>query len=164
REILREPAYKHIQVVRSSTLGRYWEQVELPWRARGTLLFSPYAAAPLAKIRHAVTIHDAAAAAAPQQYSLLFRAYCFVMYRVLGRVCKPIFTDSEFSKSELNRYFSVPLRKMKVIAPACDHLLAVSPDPSILERSGLEKGRYVLGVSSQSLVKNFEGLAKAWER
>jgi glycosyltransferase involved in cell wall biosynthesis len=163
-KILREPGYKQIDIVRSSTQGRYWEQVELAWRARGTYLFSPYAAAPLIKMRHAVTIHDAAAAAAPQQYSLAFRMYCFVVYRVLGRVCKPVFTDSEFSKRELNRYFSVPLKKMKVIPPACDHLLGVSGDSSILERSGLEKGRYVLGVSSQSLVKNFQGLAEAWSR
>ncbi len=164
RKILREPGYKQIEIVRSSTQGRYWEQVELSWRARGTLLFSPYAAAPLFKARHAVTIHDAAAAAAPQQYSFSFRAYCFVVFRTLGRVCNPVFTDSEFSKRELNRYFSVPLKKMTVIPPACDHLLPIPGDPSILERSGLEKGRYVLGVSSQSLIKNFEGLARAWNQ
>jgi glycosyltransferase involved in cell wall biosynthesis len=162
RTILQPPNYRHIEVEYGLTNGRLWEQVELPWRARGTLLFSPYAAAPVLKMRHAVTIHDAAAAAAPHQYSAAFRAYCSVVFRMLGYSCKPIFTDSEFSRQELQRYFSIPVEKIKVMPLGCDHLLDVAPDPSILERTGLKKGQFVLGVSSQSAIKNFEGLSRAW--
>jgi glycosyltransferase involved in cell wall biosynthesis len=162
RTILQDPGYKHIRIEQGATDGRFFEQVELAWLARGTLLFSPYAAAPLLKGRHAVTIHDAAAAASPGQYSLSFRTYCAVVFRVLSYTCKPIFTVSEFSKKELHSYFSIPEEKMKVISPGCDHLLGVTADSGILERHGLEKNRFVLGVSSQSTVKNFQGLAKAW--
>src|SRR5579863_550964 len=59
RSLVHIPTYKHVRLEVGSTDGRFWEQVELPWRARGSLLFSPYAAAPIAKMRHAVTIHDA---------------------------------------------------------------------------------------------------------
>jgi glycosyltransferase involved in cell wall biosynthesis len=162
RTLLQPAIYAHIPVERCATDGRFWEQVELPWRARGTLLFSPYAAAPLLKIRHAVTIHDAGAAASSAQYSWLFRAYCAVVYRVLGVTCNPVFTVSDFSKRELQRYFSLNSNKIKVVSPGCDHLLGVESDRSILARTGLNPGGYILGVSSQSRVKNFEGLAKAW--
>jgi glycosyltransferase involved in cell wall biosynthesis len=161
--ILREPRYRRVELVPSRTKGRFWEQVELPWRSRGSLLFSPYAVAPLSKARHSVTIHDAGAAASPQQYSLPFRAYCYVVFRLLGRICRPVFTVSEFSKRELKHYYSVPLQRMVVIPPACDHLLHEPSDSSILKRAGLERDRYILGVSSQSPIKNFEGLTRAWE-
>jgi len=162
RTTIQPLTYKHIKVECGHTDGRFWEQVELPWRARGTMLFSPYAAAPVLKRRHGVTMHDAASAGAPQQYSVAFRAYCAVVFRILGRSCKPIFTVSEFSRQELNRHFSIPVESMTVVHPGCDHLLNVARDPGILERSGLEKNKFVLGVSSQSVIKNFEGLSKAW--
>jgi glycosyltransferase involved in cell wall biosynthesis len=156
------PDYRHIEIVYSSTSGRVWEQIELPWRTRGHLLFSPYAAAPLVKKRHAVTIHDAGAAATPQQYSLGFRVYYSLVYRILGKTCKPVFTVSEFSRRELEHFFSIPAEKIRVIPPGCDHILNVPADPCILERSGLKKGQYILGVSSLSIIKNFESLSKAW--
>ena len=162
RTILRQPAFKHIGLERSITDGRTWEQIELPWRARRFLLFSPYAAAPLIKRHHAVTIHDAASAASPEQYSVAFRAYCAIVFRVLGFTCNPIFTVSNFSRGELRQHFSVPARKLRVVPPGCDHLVNVSPDSAILTKAGLPRHRFVLGVSSQSAVKNFRGLSRAW--
>jgi glycosyltransferase involved in cell wall biosynthesis len=158
------PDYCHVEVVRCSSKGRVWEQIELPWRAKRTLLYSPFAAAPVAAVRHAVTIHDAGVAATPQQYSAGFRIYYQLVYRMLARRCDPIVTVSEFSRSELGRYFSIPQERIKVIPPGCDYLQRVPPDAAILSRFGLVKGRYVLGVSSQSVIKNFEGLQKAWMR
>jgi glycosyltransferase involved in cell wall biosynthesis len=162
RTILQAPSYKHIEVQCSLTNGKLWEQVELPWRARGTLLFSPYVAAPVLKKRHAVTIHDAATAAAPHQYSAAYRAYCFILLFGLKRFCEPIFTDSAFSKQELQRYFSIPAEKIKVVPLSCDHLLGIEPDPRILERTRLKRHQFVLGVSAQSVIKNFDGLVRAW--
>lgn len=164
RGILHNPAYNHVSVETGRTQGRIWEQIELPFRARGTLLFSPYAAAPVLQSRHAVTIHDAGAAATPQQYSRQFRAYCSIVFRWLGHSCAPIFTVSEFSRRELQRFYSIPVEKVKIIAPGCDHLLRVSPDAGILAKHNLEKDAYVLGVSSRSVIKNFEGLSEAFRR
>jgi glycosyltransferase involved in cell wall biosynthesis len=157
------PRYKHIEVVPSIFGGRLWEQVELPLRSAGGVLFSPYAAAPVFKARQIVTIHDAGVAATPKQYSRLFRAYYTAVYFLLGRYCRAVFTVSRFSKQELHEYFSIPLDKMTVVPPGCDHLLKTPPSPDILNRFDLEPGQYILGVSSQSPVKNFDGLARAWE-
>lgn len=163
RQSLQTLTYRHVIVRRGTSTGRLWEQVELPYRSRGTLLFSPYAAAPVMKVRHAVTIHDAGAAASSQQYSMAFRGYCFVVYRALGRWCKPIFTVSEFSRSELEEFYLIPSEKVTVIPPGCDHLLRTTPDVRILERHDLVKGSYILGVSSRSAIKNFDGLARAFK-
>lgn len=164
RGILQRPAYKHITVDIGSTSGRVWEQIELPLRARGALLFSPYAAAPVLQPRHAVTIHDAGAAATPHQYSWKFRAYCSIVFRWLGHSCAPIFTVSEFSRDELHQFYSIPKEKVIVLSPGCDHLLRVSPDAEILARHNLKKDKFVLCVSSRSIIKNFDGLSKAFRK
>ena len=164
RGILHKPAYKHIAVEVGNTRGRVWEQIELPLRTRGGFLFSPYAAAPVLRPRHAVTIHDAGAAATPYQYSRQFRAYCSIVFRWLGHSCAPIFTVSEFSRGELERFYSISSEKVKVVPPGCDHLLRVSPDAGILARHNLKKDGYVLGVSSRSIIKNFDGLSQAFHK
>ena len=157
------PRFKRITVAPSVLGGKLWEQVELPLRSAGGLLFSPYAAAPVFKSRQIVTIHDAGVAATPEQYSTLFRGYYAAVYRSLGRSCISLVTDSQFSKQELHKYFSIPFDKLIVIPPGCDHLLKVPPSPDILNRFALEPGKFILGVSSQSPIKNFDGLTKAWK-
>jgi glycosyltransferase involved in cell wall biosynthesis len=164
KDIIRTPSYSYVEVVPCTTAGRVWEQIELPWRARRTLLYSPYAAAPVAAVRHAVTIHDAGVAATPQQYSIGFRTCYQIVFRILVKRCVPIVTVSEFSRSELEHYFSVAPGKILVIPPGCDYLRNVAPDPTVLSKFGLVKGQYVLGVSSRSVIKNFEGLQRAWMR
>jgi glycosyltransferase involved in cell wall biosynthesis len=156
------PKYKHIEVVPSILGGRLWEQAELPLRSGGGVLFSPYAAAPVFKARHIVTIHDAGVAATPEQYSRLFRGYYGTVYRSLGRSSVALFTDSCFSKQELHKYFSIPLEKMTVLPVGCDHLMKIPPSSDILNRFALEPGKFILGVSSQSPIKNFDGLVRAW--
>jgi glycosyltransferase involved in cell wall biosynthesis len=156
------PQYKRIKIIPSVFGGRIWEQIELPLRSAGGVLFSPYAAAPVFKARHIVTIHDAGVVATPEQYSYLFRAYYGAVYRLLGKSSVALLTDSCFSKQELHKYFSAPLEKITVLPVGCDHLKRVPPSLDILNRFALEPGRFILGVSSQSPIKNFDGLARAW--
>jgi glycosyltransferase involved in cell wall biosynthesis len=73
-----------------------------------------------------------------------------------------LFTDSCFSKQELHKYFSIPLEKMTVLPVGCDHLMKIPPSSDILNRFALEPGKFILGVSSQSPIKNFDGLVRAW--
>ncbi len=162
RTSAKPPDYRHVQVIRSRFDGKLWEQGELTLRTMGAWLFSPYAAAPLAKRRHLVTIHDAGVVATPGQYSRSFRLYYSLVFRTLGKRCPRIFTVSRFSREELHRYFSIPLEKLAVVPPGCDHLQSVEPNRGILQRFDLAPGKFILGVSSQSPIKNFRGLAEAW--
>lgn len=163
RDAATEPGYRHIPIILCRSTGKLFEQVELPARTCGNLLFSPYAAAPILKWRHVVTIHDAGVASTPEQYSRQFRTFYSLVYRSLGLSCRRIFTDSEFSKQELQHHFSIPTKKLKVVYPGCDHLIGEAPDFAILKRFSLEPGAFILGVSSRSAIKNFEGLASSWK-
>lgn len=155
------PLFQAIKVVHSRFSGRLWEQVELPFLSRGEVLFSPFAAAPLLKRHHAVTIHDAGAAAAPGQYSRAFRMWCSLAYRWFGKTGSRVFTVSNFSRNELEQYFGISQARIVVVPPACDHLTRIPPALEILDQFGLEPGKFVLGVSSRSPIKNFSGLALA---
>jgi glycosyltransferase involved in cell wall biosynthesis len=162
KRILEPPAYKRVCVVGSRFSGKLWEQGELPLRTAGSLLFSPYAVAPALKRRQVVTIHDAGVLATPQQYSRAFRTYYAAVYRSLGMVCQRILTVSNFSRDELHKYFSIPFEKLRVVHPGCDHLLKLQADHQILRKFALEPGTFILGVSSRSPIKNFNGLIQAW--
>lgn len=158
----RDVQFQHIRVVKSETTGRLWEQIELPIRTRGGVLFSPYAAAPVFAIRHIATIHDAGAKATPEQYSWAFQLYCAVVYQMLGVTARQVLTVSEFSKSELHKYFGIPMHKMTAVSLGAEDLCSRVPDFSIVSRLGLKAGKFVLGVSSRSPIKNFSRLMEAW--
>lgn len=162
KKVLEAPAYKQVRLVGSRFSGKLWDQFELPLRTAGSLLFSPYAAAPAIKRKHVVTIHDAGVSATPLQYSRSFRTYYSLVYKIIGLRCIKVFTVSQFSKHELHRYFSIPVGKMSVIHPGCDHLLKTPPDSGVLRKFNLRPGSFVLGVSSLSPIKNFDGLIRSW--
>lgn len=163
RNVIQEVNYKCIKLVIGNAGGRLWEQFELPCRSSGSLLFSPYAAAPILKRRHLVTIHDAGVAATPEQYSFLFRTYNRFVYWALGITSACVVTVSDFSKAELHKYFAIPKSKMRVVRQGYEQILAVEPDISVLSRNGLRRQGFVLGVSSRSPIKNFDALAAAWK-
>ena len=157
------PQYRHLEIVGSRLSGKIWEQLYLPYRTAGQLLFSPYATAPIFKRRHIVTIHDAGVAATPGQYSFAFRTYNKLVYWALGIAAEKVITVSEFSKNELHRYFAIPLEKMQVARQGYEQILSVQPDSGILTKNGLRSKEFVLAVSSRSPIKNFDTLAAAWK-
>ena len=89
------------RVTRSRLRGVPFEQLELPWRSRGTTLLNFAGAAPLAKRDQLVVMHDATPARFPQTFSRRFVAWYSVMNRVLSRRARHLATVSEFSRGEL---------------------------------------------------------------
>lgn len=133
--------------------GHLWEQIELPYFARDGFLLNFCNCAPLIKKNQAVTIHDAAVAAFPEAYSWQFRTWYKIMYTVLGKRLKTIFTVSNFSRDELNKYFGIPKEKIHVTYNGTEHLQNIQLDNRILARIPKD---YVLAVSSQNPTKNFK--------
>lgn len=133
--------------------GHLWEQIELPYYAKDGYLLNFCNCAPLIKKNQAVTIHDAAIAAFPAAYSWKFRLWYRIMYTVLGKHLNTIFTVSNFSRSELNKYFGIPKEKIHVTYNGVEHLKAIQPDDRILAKIPKD---YVLAVSSQNPTKNFK--------
>lgn len=141
--------------------GHLWEQVELPFYAKDGFLLNLCNCAPLIKKKQLLIIHDAAIAAYPKAYSWKFRLWYRVMHNVCGRRTEKIVTDSEFSKTELQKYFNINPNKIKVVYGGIEHMDRIKEDDSIIEELNLSKGGFVFAVSSKNPTKNFSLVLKA---
>ena len=156
KKVLYSIKLNNIQVVQKGVLkGHLWEQLELPIYSQDGFLMNFCNCAPLLKRNQTVTIHDAAVSAMPHTFSLAFRTWYKLMFMWLGRSLKHIFTVSEFSKKELNKYYGIPLSKISVTYNGIDHIKSLKADEGIIARESLKDKKYVLAVSSMSPSKNF---------
>lgn len=160
-----DPGWSCIQVRRVGRLkGNLWEQVDLPWHARGGLLFSPANIGPFLHPNQVVSIHDASVYAVPQAYSFAFRTKYRLSLQWSARVARYVLTISQFSKNELIRYCHMRPERIAVIPLAGEQLSNLIPDETVLSRYGLAGKTYFLGVGSQSPHKNFCGLMAAFQQ
>lgn len=143
------------------THGQLWEQVELPYRARGGLLINLGNSAPLLLSQQIIVIHDAAVFAAPESYSRRFRLWYTFMQRQVIRGGARIVTVSESARNDLVRYFKLARESVQVVPEGADHMQRVIPDFSVLSRHALAKGRFVLAVGNLAAHKNLRGLRVA---
>lgn len=143
------------------TTGHLWEQVELPFYAKDGFLLNLCNCAPLIKKNQLLIIHDAAIAAYPQAYSWKFRVWYRIMHTVCGKRSEKIVTDSEFSKTELQKYFNITADKMKVVYGGVEHMDRIKEDESIIDEYSLHNEKFVFAVSSKNPTKNFSLILKA---
>lgn len=136
--------------------GHLWEQIELPLYSKDGILLNFCGCAPILKKNQIVTIHDAAVCAMPESFSFLFRTWYKFMFYIVGKRAKKVFTVSNFSKKEINKYFNIPLEKIDVTYNGIDHMKNIKPDESIFSKCTIEKNNYVLAVSSLNPSKNFK--------
>jgi glycosyltransferase involved in cell wall biosynthesis len=154
------PRYTNLSVRTVGALsGTAWEQIELPQYCRGHLLFTLSGGAPLLHSRNVVTIHDAAVIAAPAGYSLAYRLWHGNVCRRMARSAEHIFTDSNFSKSEIVKWYGGSPENISVIYLGSDHFSSNS-DSTALTRFGISQ-KYVLAVSSHNPNKNFRRVVQA---
>lgn len=162
KNIIDELPCKRIQFkVCGHLSGHLWEQIELPYYSKDGYLLNFCNCAPLIKKNQTVTIHDAAIAAFPSAYSWEFRLWYRIMYTVLGKRLNTIFTVSNFSRNELNKYFSISKEKIHITYNGTEHLFDIQPDERILKKIPKD---YVLAVSSQNPTKNFKLVLEVAEK
>lgn len=156
------PKYRYLTVSRVGRFsGQVWEQLELPFYAKGGILFTPCGGAPIVHRRNIITIHDAAVIAAPQGYSLAFRTWYRILNWALCRLALHVVTVSHFSKSELIRWYGVDPQKTTVTYLGSEHALRPNREPRILTKNLLCPFRYVLLVGSKNPNKNIAGLLRS---
>ncbi len=150
--------------------GHAWEQMELPLRARGTLLLSFCNLAPVLHGASVPMFHDAQTFSTPQSYSPAFRAFYRLMQPIMGARALRVLTVSEFSRGQLAHYGVADAGKIRVIHNGVNHgqshtpdgtILAL-PDGAILARLGLRAHGYVLALASTQAHKNIDVLLKAF--
>ncbi|MEK3764653.1 glycosyltransferase family 4 protein [Solibacillus sp. FSL K6-4121] len=141
--------------------GHLWEQLELPFFASKGMLLNLCNTAPIFFKNQLLTIHDASISANKQNYSLPFKFWYRFLYKLLPYRTKKIITDSEFSKSEILKYFTFKENKIKVIYLGTEHLKQIEPDNHVLKKHNLGEKPYILAVSNMNPNKNFSGIIDA---
>lgn len=160
------PTYKNIKVTKVGKLhNRLWEHISFPWyvhKKKGISLnlcnvapiFSP----------GIVCIHDVKVKATPQYFSKKFLLWYNLLFINATKRAKKIITVSEFSKSEIIKYFKVNSEKIVVIPNAWQHYERISYDENTLLKYHLDKEKYFFSMCSLEPNKNFKWIAEVAKR
>jgi glycosyltransferase involved in cell wall biosynthesis len=155
------PQYTNLRVrTVGRTSGTLWEQVELPKYCKGDILFTPSGGAPALHPRNVVTIHDAAVCAVPGGYSLVYRLWYRNLCRRVAQTAEHIFTVSDFSKSEIVKWYRAIPENVTVTYLGSEHFFRLEADHPALTRFGIP-GKYILAVGSHNPNKNFHRIVEA---
>jgi glycosyltransferase involved in cell wall biosynthesis len=138
--------------------GHAWEQLQLPFFARGGVLLNPGNTAPLLGGRQIVVLHDAGVFSTPEAYARPFRLWYKTLQFGLTRRAVTIVTVSEFSKRELAAHLRIPPARITVVGEGADHMRRIAADPSALTAHGLVPQSYVLAVGTLAAHKNLASL------
>lgn len=141
--------------------GHLWEQLSLPFVKGTGWLLSPCNVGPLLVRDQIVIMHDAQVYEQPAAYSWKFRLWYRLLLPLLARRARIVATVSDHSRKALERYGVVPAGKAIVVHNGCDHIAHIAPDPGVIERHGLTRGRYALAIGSLSPHKNIAMLVSA---
>lgn len=156
------PNYMNIGV---SIVGRFhnrmWEHISFPLyvaKKQGiSLNLCNVAPLPSPGI---VCIHDVRIKAAPEYFSKKFLLWYNLLFRNETKRAKGIITVSEFSKSEIMKYYHVDADRIAVIPNAWQHYKRIGYDEGALKKYGVEKGRYFFSMCSLEPNKNFRWVAE----
>jgi glycosyltransferase involved in cell wall biosynthesis len=142
--------------------GRTWEQVTLPITARGALILSLCNVGVMAATNSVTMIHDAQVHITPGSYARSFRAWYRFQQGVIGRRHRRILTVSDYSRRQLIHYGVAPAGAIRVIHNGIDHIGKAPPELAILDRLGLQPGRFVVALANTQVHKNIAMLLRAF--
>jgi glycosyltransferase involved in cell wall biosynthesis len=144
--------------------GHAWEQLVLPLRAGGRLLWSPSATGPLLYPNQVVTVHDTAFLDVPEYFAPSFvRLYQALVPRLAKRARKLV-TVSEYSRQQMARTMGIPLDKIAVIYNGvASHFRPYSVQEMAGTRAALDlPQRFVLVQATSDRRKNLARTLDAW--
>lgn len=156
--VIQKDAFKKLDAkIIGKRHGHLWEQIDLPkyLKSKGSpLLLNLANTAPLLYKNKIVTLHDVAFKVFPQTYPKMFLIYYNCMIPCLLNSSKHIITVSEFSKSEICKFYKIKRSNISVVYNA------VSESFKVIKQPVVEK--YFLAVSSMNFRKNFIYILKAF--
>jgi len=159
-----------LPVPKQSIRQLLWEQMILPLAARRDevdLLFSPgYTLPAFFPGAAAVTIHDLSYEAHPEWSGPAQRWRLRTFSRLAARKARVVFTDSQFSRHELLKYYRLPASKVHAIPLAADEYFRPLPAGEarkvVAQRFGLVED-YLLFVGSLFSRRHIPTLLEAFE-
>jgi len=140
--------------------GQGWEMLTLPSVARGSLLVNFCNLGPILHRNSVVMIHDAQTFLFPADYTGRQATAYRALSPIIGRFARRLLTVSDFSRHSLADHKVGTLDKIDVVHNGTDHILAEPADLGILEKHGIEPGRYVMVVGS---AKGYKNIARVFE-
>lgn len=166
---VKTPEYQNIRVVPfGSHSGMLWEQIDYPryLRRNGRKGLCTCNVIPLFGFSGMAVVHDVCYRARPDFYtdarSRLSAAWHRLQYRVIAKKAEHIITVSQFSRTELHRYYGVDLERISVIPNAWQHMQRTQPDPAVFEKwTALRPGEYYFSMSNLLKNKNFPWVLRA---
>ncbi|MFM9974875.1 MAG: glycosyltransferase family 4 protein [Beijerinckiaceae bacterium] len=144
--------------------GHAWEQVVLPFKTGGRLLWSPSATGPLLYRHQVVTVHDTAFFDVPEYFAPSFvRLYQALVPRLAHRVARVV-TVSEFSRRQIaDRTGLVPDRIDVIYNGVAAEFRPYAPDFINATRAALKlPQRYLLVQATADRRKNLARTLDAW--
>lgn len=149
------------KVIRPFT-GIPWEQLTIPLRDRGRLLFNLCNIGPVLRSNAVTMIHDAQVHLTPASYSWPFRLWYKTIQPLIGRRHRAILTVSHYSRTRIARAGICPADRIAVVHNGVDHMLRVTAEPGIIQQLGLAGRAYVVALGSTQAHKNIGLLARAF--
>lgn len=163
------PVYKNIAVVHCGALrGFLWEQLDYPryLKANHRRGLCTCNTMPLLGYHGLVVLHDVCYRARPDFYTdlrgrLSAAWHCFE-YKQIAQKAEHIITVSEFSKSEIMRYYGVAPLRISVIYNAWQQMARITADESVFAQyPQLQKGQYYFSMANLLKNKNFPWVLRA---
>lgn len=145
--------------------GHAWEQVILPTKLHGGLLWSPSNTGPLAVERQVVTIQDVSPMDHPQWMNPRFAAWYRFLTPRLARRVRSILTISEFTKQRIVAHCPESESKIHVVHLGVDarfHPIDEDVIKQARERLAIPSPHYLVALGSLEPRKNLSRLLQAW--
>jgi glycosyltransferase involved in cell wall biosynthesis len=157
------PLLNNIRIVKTGSLkGILWEQISYllylrRHHATGICLMN---IVPILKPNALATIHDISYRVNPRFFKSLrlrlSRYWHCVHYYLICKYAKHIFTDSEFTNSEIVKYYHVNPANITVAYCAWQHFISNDIDDSVINKFNLEKNSYFFSMSTIAKNKNLK--------
>lgn len=159
REMLGLPPSSRI--MRSILSGYVWEQIALSGIEPELTLLNLCNTGPILRKNQLVLLHDAQVFDVPESYSFTFRCIYRIIQPILARTTHYLATVSRSSRDRLQQNNIGRSREIEVVHNGMDHLQAIIPDKTILNRHGLKSGEYFLAFHSAAPHKNVDTVVRA---
>jgi glycosyltransferase involved in cell wall biosynthesis len=151
----------------SGAAGHAWEQLVLPVKAKGRLIWGPCNTGPVMAASQILTIHGAAVIDHPEWFSASFVHLNRNLWPTLAKRARHIVTVSHFSKGRLSEVLNIPESKITVIWNGVDESFRPSSQAAIEHAAasvGLANRPYFATLSTIEPRKNLGLVLQAWSR
>lgn len=148
------PKLDNIKVERVGSVGAFWEQIILPFKAIGGVLVNLANISPIMHPRKITMVHDTQFLLPNCGYSAKQRLWYRALIPLICRTSGKTLTVSEYSRDELARSGMADRSRIEVIYNGVDHMTQVQADQTIRSGLGLEDTAYLVMFGSHKPYKN----------